>query len=107
MNEQQKDLYEKTTKRLARVGVKDPTAQIVFLAEEIDRYRAKIYSLEAHIRGLPPLEERQDALLLAALTRVAQEYERAKQLDCVKHPLPWAMYQAWKQIDGLEKETKK
>lgn len=41
------DLYDKTVKRLARGGIKDPTSQIVALAEEIERYREKIYGLEA------------------------------------------------------------
>ena len=39
-------LYEKTTKRLARVGIKDPTNVIITLAQEIEHYRAKIQSLE-------------------------------------------------------------
>ena len=102
MKELQMELYEKTTKRLARAGVKDPTAQIIYMAEEIERYRAKIRGLEAHIRGIPSIEERQDELLLAALVRVTQEYERAKRLDYVRHPMAWALHEAWKQIERLE-----
>lgn len=44
--------YTSTVARLARAGVKDPTAQIIFLAEEIERYREKIYGLEDHIKKL-------------------------------------------------------
>ena len=50
MNPTQKEIYEKTVKRLARIGVKDPTAQIVALAEEIEQYRSKIEHLQAYIR---------------------------------------------------------
>lgn len=46
MTHEQQELYSKTFRRLARVGIKDPTAQILALAEEIERYRAKIYALE-------------------------------------------------------------
>ena len=52
MTYENKVIYEKTVQRLARAGVKDPTAQIVFLAEEIERYRSKIRSLEDYIKGL-------------------------------------------------------
>lgn len=44
--------YTSTVARLARGGVKDPTAQIIALAEEIERYREKIRDLEDHIKTL-------------------------------------------------------
>lgn len=40
-------LYEETVRRLARMGAKDPTSQIIALAEEIERYRDRIRELEA------------------------------------------------------------
>lgn len=46
------EIYEKTIKRLARAGVKDPTAQIIYLAEEIEHYRDKIQNLKALLYGL-------------------------------------------------------
>lgn len=42
MTEAQKELYTKTVTRLARIGAKDPTAQIIALAEEIERYRGQV-----------------------------------------------------------------
>lgn len=45
-----KEIYEQTIKRLARGGINDPTSQIIALAEEIERYREKIYGLEALLR---------------------------------------------------------
>ena len=53
MNPTQKEIYEKTVKRLARKGIKDPTGQIIDLAEEIEQYRSKIEHLQAYIQGLP------------------------------------------------------
>lgn len=47
-------LYEQTVKRLARTGIKDPTAQIIALAEEIERYRDKIRCLEEKLRQEEP-----------------------------------------------------
>lgn len=44
---ERKEIYTKTVKRLQRGGHTDPTNQIVELSLEIDRYRKKIYSLEA------------------------------------------------------------
>lgn len=44
--EEQLDLYGKTVRRLARGGAHRPVEQIVALAEEIERYRSKIYGLE-------------------------------------------------------------
>lgn len=46
MTKEQKSIYEQTVKRLARGGIKDPTAQIIALAEEIERYRDKIRWME-------------------------------------------------------------
>lgn len=96
------DLYEKTVKRLARVGIKDPTAQIITMAEEIEQYRAKIHGLEALLRGQQPRDEKQDALLNAVLGRVAEEHEKAKGLDYVHNPLAYALHKVWKQVDSLE-----
>lgn len=46
MTKEHHELFTITVKRLARAGIKDPTAQIVALAEEIDLYRAKIQHME-------------------------------------------------------------
>lgn len=46
------DLYKRTAERLGHMGIKDPTAQIVALAEEINRYRAKIRNMEDFINRL-------------------------------------------------------
>lgn len=96
------ELYEKTTKRLARARVKDPTNQIIALAEEIERYRAKIKNLEALLCGLPDSNEKQDPLLEAALKQVAELYKKAKGIDYVHDKLAWALYQVWKSVDSLE-----
>lgn len=101
-HELQMELYEKTTKRLARARVKDPTAQIIYLAEEIERYRAKIQNLEALLYGLPGNDEKQDPLLTAALKQVAELYEKAKGMDYVRNNLAWALHQVWKSVDILE-----
>lgn len=39
-------IYNETVQRLARTGVNDPTRQIIALAEEINRYRDRIFALE-------------------------------------------------------------
>lgn len=96
------EAYEKAVRRLSRVGIKDPTEQIAALEEEIDRYRAKIHGLEALLRGQPPRDEKQDAMLSAVLGRVAEEHEKAKGLDYVRNPLAFALYKVWKQTDRLE-----
>lgn len=46
------DLYNRTAERLGRVGIKDPTAQITALAQEIELYRAKIRGQENYIEQL-------------------------------------------------------
>lgn len=46
MTTEQKEIYTKTVERLRRMGVTDPTAQIIALAEEIDQYRNRIIYLE-------------------------------------------------------------
>lgn len=38
--------YEATVQRLRRIGVTDPTQQIIELAEEIERYRDRVKYLE-------------------------------------------------------------
>lgn len=50
MTAEQQEIYTQTVKRLARGGIKDPTAQIIALAEEIERYRDKIYALEERLK---------------------------------------------------------
>ncbi len=49
------ELYKQTVRRLARMGVTDPTSQIIALAEEIERYREKIRCLEGLLSagGIP------------------------------------------------------
>lgn len=54
MTTEQKEIYTKTAQRLARAGIKDPTGQIVYLAEEIERYRSKIHHLEDYINRMYP-----------------------------------------------------
>lgn len=49
MTEEQLDLYGKTVRRLARCGAHRPSEQIIALAEEIERYRDKIYGLEKQL----------------------------------------------------------
>lgn len=46
MNPTDLKLYEKTMERLRRAGCRNQEEQIVFLADEIERYRAKIVALE-------------------------------------------------------------
>ncbi len=53
MTKEQKEIYTKTEERLRRMGVTDPTGQIIALAEEIDHYRDKIIYLENKPTGAP------------------------------------------------------
>lgn len=46
MTTEQKELYEKTMRRIRRAGCFDVTDQIIYLAEEIEHYRARIQGLE-------------------------------------------------------------
>lgn len=46
LTKDQQGLYNKTVERLARSGAKSQKAQILSLAEEIERYRAKIKQME-------------------------------------------------------------
>lgn len=46
------EIYTRTAARLGRVGIKDPTAQIIYLAEEIDRYRDTIHNLKELLYGM-------------------------------------------------------
>lgn len=46
------ELYEKTVKRLEHMGISNPLAQIIQLAEEIEQYREKIHGLEEYIKQL-------------------------------------------------------
>lgn len=52
MTEQQFLIYTRTVRRLARGGIRDPTAQIIALAEEVERYRTKIYALESRLEEM-------------------------------------------------------
>lgn len=45
-------LYEKTVKRLHRMGCKDPTLQIIMLAQEIDGYRQTIMAQQEELDRL-------------------------------------------------------
>lgn len=54
MTEKQYLTYTRTVKRLARGGIEGPTEQIIALAEEIERYRDKIYALEEQPQKAPP-----------------------------------------------------
>lgn len=56
-SDEQMELYDRTVARLKRVGIKDPTAQIIALAEEIERYRGKINALEELLQKAPETEE--------------------------------------------------
>lgn len=84
MTDERMELYDRTIKRLARCGIKDPTSQIISLAEEIEHYRSKIHGMELHILKLDgagakwiPVEER-------------LPYEFVSVLACIpcEHPLP-------------------
>lgn len=46
ISDEQQKLYNRTVRRLARAGIKEPSAQIIALAEEIEHYRARIDWLE-------------------------------------------------------------
>lgn len=48
----QDDLYGDTVRRLARIGIKDPTAQITEMAKEIKAYRARIVQMQDYIGHL-------------------------------------------------------
>lgn len=45
MNPDEKELYEKTMARLRRIGCRNTEEQIICLAQEIERYRARIQGL--------------------------------------------------------------
>ena len=45
-------LYEKTVNRLEGLGISNPLAQIIQLAEEIEQHREKIHGLEEYIKQL-------------------------------------------------------
>ena len=52
---EQKELYEKTIRRLRRAGCFDVEEQIIYLAEEIERYRARIQGME-QMKATEPLD---------------------------------------------------
>ena len=45
-------LYKSTAKRLGRMGIKDPTAQVIALAKECEEYRAQIIQMRDYIAHL-------------------------------------------------------
>lgn len=48
ISKEQLTLYSATVARLKRIGINDPTRQIIELAEEINRYRDQIQALRAY-----------------------------------------------------------
>ncbi|MBQ2747818.1 MAG: hypothetical protein IJF28_05040 [Firmicutes bacterium] len=42
-----------------------------------------------------------------AIDLLRKEYERAKNIEYVKKPLAWALFQVWRKADNTEKERKK
>lgn len=50
--EEKANLYTKTTKRLQRCGICDPTNAIIYLADECEIYREKIAALELDMAKL-------------------------------------------------------
>ena len=57
--EEQRELYNATVKRLALVGVRGQTSQIITLAEEIEHYRKKIIEMEAGLLNREIVKEGQ------------------------------------------------
>lgn len=49
MNKQERDLYLRTLKRLARLGMDRPDRAILFLADEAEYYRARIRRMRAEL----------------------------------------------------------
>lgn len=41
-----------------------------------------------------------------AIAHLISEYDRAKDIDCVRKPISYALYRTWKVWDGKEKEGK-
>ena len=59
MTDKQREIYIETIRRLARGGATDPTAQIIALAEEIERYRDTIRRQDDEIEKLKQKKKRQ------------------------------------------------
>lgn len=80
MTKEHQELYNQTVKRLARGGIKDPTAQIIALAEEIEHYRDKIYALEERLKETETQTKAPRALIMPfpkpRLTQYDQDLER-------------------------------
>lgn len=53
ISKEQRDLYCSTVERLTRIGLKDPTRQIIALAEEIDQNRQTIQALRYELDKPP------------------------------------------------------
>ena len=99
------DLYNNTVKRLARGGVTDPTSIIVALAEEIERYRDKIYGLEAVVDDLQKLlieekkRENKEEMMFYILERLPRQ-ELLAQLAEEANELGHAALKMRRAIDG-------
>lgn len=64
MQHDEKAIYEKTIARLHRAGCRSTEQQIIYLAEEIERYRAKI----EYLQTARPVERSGQALCFVATT---------------------------------------
>ena len=42
-----------------------------------------------------------------AIELLRKEYERAKNMEYVKKPLAWALFQVWKQVDSMKVEKQR
>ena len=95
MTEKQQEIYIETKARLRRMGKENPADVIVALAEEIDRYRDKIRSMEEFIakkRGnetglvakLRNKQSRDNRELLDRAADRIEELERLHTADIVK-----------------------
>ena len=58
--EEKQNRYAKAVKRLERLGLKDPTSQIIALEEEIELYRSKCRRLEVYIKTHMKSEEHEN-----------------------------------------------
>ena len=79
MSPEEKELYEKTIGRLLRAGCRYPEQQIIFLAQEIERYRAKIEYLET----AKATEQTGPVMCLTARTYTS--HHKSHQAEEIKH----------------------
>lgn len=118
MADERMKLYEQTIKRLARCGIKDPTNQIIWLADEIERYRTKIHGMELHILKLagaggaakwnpaaqpPPMQKEiiEDGFYFAESAPVLA-YTTEETMVVVKRTQDIPGDVAWVEVDGTE-----